>query len=404
MKILVLGSGAREHALCYGLQKEELYCVPGNPGIGELATLCEGDILNPEEMVNLAKELDVDLVVIGPEAPLEKGVSDALRIAGFSVFGPSKEAARLETSKAFAKDFMKKYDIPTADYVLCEDLETFNRYQDKNYVVKADGLCGGKGVFIPKDREEYLAIGESLFKDKSLGDSANKVVLEEFLEGPECSFFYLVNDRSYTYLGDAKDHKKAFEGETGPNTGGMGAISPVVDLTEREMTQMHEIMEKVYRGLKEEQLSFQGVLFIGVIRTKEGLKLLEFNVRFGDPETQSLLLRVESELSEHLLEVAENKPLSAPRLTEDVAVGVVVASAGYPEKPETGYPIILGDLQGVTLFHGGTKKEGEKLLNSGGRIFTLVALQDDVLKASKMVYKEIEKIAFKGSRFRKDIQ
>lgn len=403
MRILIVGSGAREHALCYALRENTLFVMPGNPGMKSLATLIPGDILDPERVLQVVRDHEVELVLIGPEAPLAAGISDLLREENIWVFGPNREASRLESSKAFAKEFMRKYQIPTADYVVVEDEEHFLQYADKNYVIKADGLAGGKGVFIPQTQAEYKAIGESLFRDKSLGASAELVVLEEYLEGSECSFFYLVNNHSYTYLGDAKDHKKAFEGERGPNTGGMGAISPVMDLCERELTQMHEIMERVYAGLHQEGLSFQGVLFIGAKRAGDGLKVLEFNVRFGDPETQSLLLRIESDFTKHIIQVAMDQPLDEVKRTDQCAVGVVLASENYPDKPLLDQQIQIGELEDVFLFHGGTKEVDGELYNSSGRVFTLVALESEVLKASEKVYKEISKIHFNGSRYRKDI-
>lgn len=400
MNILIVGSGAREHVLLHSLQKRypqyNYYGYPGNPGM-------KIPSVGNEEFYRRSW----DLVLIGPEAPLVDGMADELRKNQVPVFGPGAQAAQLEGSKIFSKKFMDRYEIPTAKFFesdnLDEALACLEEF-DEIPVIKADGLAAGKGVFIPETKEEAQQVLESLLKDKALGQSGSKLVLEERLEGPEISFFYLVNKKGYQYLGSARDHKRAYDGDKGPNTGGMGTFSPVPDLTQEDLDQADEIMEKTYKGILEEEMDYRGVVFIGCMKTADGLRVLEYNVRFGDPETQVLLPRLETDFLQVALAVANNDQIPALELSDKVALCVVLASEGYPDQPKTGFPISMDFLpEDVLLFSAGTSTKDGQLINSGGRVFSLVALDQDFASARKLVYDNINKVSFEGVWYRKDI-
>lgn len=400
MNILIVGSGSREHALLYSLQKDHphhnYYGYPGNPGM-------KIPSIGNEEF----HRRNWDLVIIGPEAPLVDGMADELRKNSIPVFGPGAQGAQLEGSKAYSKKFMDKYGIPTAKFKETSDYREALDFLD-NFealpVIKADGLAAGKGVFIPETKEEAMEVLQSLLLGHALGASGSKLVLEERLEGPEISFFYLVNKKGYEYLGSARDHKRAYDGDKGPNTGGMGTYSPVPDVSDRDLKEIEEIMEKTYQGILEEDMDYRGVVFIGCMRTAEGLKVLEYNVRFGDPETQVLMARFESDFLELALAVANNQDLPPVKLRQEVALCVVLASKGYPGELLTGQTISLSSLdEGILLFSGGTSSRDGQLVNSGGRVFSMVGLAESFTEARKKVYNNINKVSFEGVWYRKDI-
>lgn len=400
MKIILVGSGAREHALLYAMQKNhpdlEYYGVPGNPGMGI-----------PSLSLEEALKIGADLVIIGPEGPLVKGLADEFRRMNIPVFGPSAKAAQLEGSKLFSKTFMQRYGIPTARAMEAKDypssveaLEVFSHLP----VIKANGLAGGKGVFLPENDLEAKDILKALFLDNLLGESGSKVLLEERLQGPELSFFYLINKTGYRYLGCARDHKRAYDDDLGPNTGGMGTFSPVPDCSEEDLAQIQEIMDKTYQGILREVMDYRGVVFIGCMKTEEGLKVLEYNVRFGDPETQVLMARLESDFLSLALATAKNQALPPVKLKEEVAVCVILASRGYPGDLLLGQPISTQEFDpGVLLFSGGTALESGVLVNSGGRVFSLVSLGKNFEEARLKAYANVGRVHFEGMWYRKDI-
>ncbi|MGV9768822.1 phosphoribosylamine--glycine ligase [Microbacterium sp. NPDC003461] len=416
MKILVLGSGAREHAIILALRSEstahEILAAPGNAGIARDATLVTLDMLDPAAVTGFANENAVDLVVIGPEAPLVAGVADALRERGIPVFGPGRAAAQLEGSKAFAKRIMEAAGVPTGrathagtDEDVAAALDAFGA----PYVVKADGLAAGKGVIVTEDRAAALAHAAQYLP-------SGPVLVEEFLSGPEVSLFFLSDGDTVRALSPAQDFKRALDGDAGPNTGGMGAYSPLPWLAERfggEAEFVAEVTERiavpVIRQLDAEGTPFVGLLYAGLILTDAGVKVIEFNARFGDPETQVVLPRLRTPLSELLLAAARGtlEEAPAPEFSDDAAVTVVLASEGYPEAPVTGRPLTGLDeaaaVEGVHLAHAATRAEGDALLATGGRVLNVVALAPDFATARARAYDAIDRIGLEGSHHRRDI-
>ncbi|MDY6055282.1 phosphoribosylamine--glycine ligase [Micrococcus sp.] len=412
MKILVLGNGGREHALLRALSRDpqvgELHAAPGNAGMADAATLHPVDAADPAAVVGLARELAADLVVIGPEAPLAAGVADALREAGVAVFGPSKAAARLEVSKAFAKDVMTAAGVPTARARVCADraaaeaaLEEFGA----PHVVKDDGLAGGKGVVVTEDRAAALEHAEACFA------AGGTVVVEDFLDGPEVSLFVVCDGEHAVPLTPAQDFKRIHDGDAGPNTGGMGAYTPLPWLPEGFVD---EVMDRVVRPVLAEMARrgapFTGVLFVGLAVTARGPEVIEFNVRFGDPETQTVLARLQTPLGQLLADAAAGR-LGADRTLEwsdDVAVDVVLASAGYPAGSSTG-DVIEGvedalALEGVDVLHAGTaRNEDGALVTAGGRVLAVVGRGADLAQARERAYAGAERIRFTGAQRRSDI-
>ncbi|MFF4413659.1 phosphoribosylamine--glycine ligase [Streptosporangium sp. NPDC001559] len=405
MRILVIGSGGREHALCRSLatdpQVTEVHCAPGNPGIARIATLHPVVPTDPEAVAGLAEDLRADLVVIGPEAPLVAGVADAVRKAGIPCFGPSAEAARIEGSKAFAKDVMASAGVPTARSHTCETPEEAAAALDAfgaPYVVKDDGLAAGKGVVVTDDREE--ALGHAV--------ACGRVVIEEFLDGPEVSLFALCDGSTAVPLLPAQDHKRAYDGDKGPNTGGMGAYTPLTwapaDLTDRVMTEtvLPTVAELAKRGTP-----YTGVLFVGLALTGGGPKVIEFNARFGDPETQVVLDRLATPLAGLLLACANGTldrfgPLS---WHEGAAVTVVVAAENYPADPVKGD--VIEGLSEVAddayVLHAGTAADGDRVLSAGGRVLSVVGTGADVAAAREAAYQAVGRIRMRGSHHRTDI-
>ena len=416
MKILVLGSGAREHAIILALAAEgadhELFAAPGNAGIGGDATLVALDPNDPAAVTMYANEHAIDLVVIGPEAPLVAGVADALRERGIPTFGPSQAAAQLEGSKAFAKRIMEAAGVPTGRAVRAHTIDEVAAALDElgaPHVVKADGLAAGKGVIVTDDRAAALAHAETYLP-------SGGVLVEEFLSGPEVSLFFVSDGDTVRALSPAQDFKRAYDGDAGPNTGGMGAYSPLPWLAEAfgseeafvaEVTRT--VAEPVVRRLDEEGTPFIGLLYAGLILTDRGIKVIEFNARFGDPETQVVLARLASPLSRLLLAAAgghlEDEP--QPVFTDDAAVTVVVASEGYPEAPVTGRVITGLDaaeqVEGVHLAHAATAEKDGQLVATGGRVLNVVAVADTFADAREAAYEAIARISLEGSHHRTDI-
>jgi phosphoribosylamine---glycine ligase len=413
LSVLLLGSGGREHALAWKLAQspllKKLYAAPGSDGIGTIAERVSVDMLDAAAVTAFAKKHKIDLVVIGPEAPLEKGVSDALRAAGFNVFGPSRAAARLETSKAFAKDFMKRHGLPTAKYeVFTEAWRARAAVEAMRlpFVVKADGLAAGKGVVVCKTTNEALGAVTDFMERKSLGAAGETVVVERGLAGPEVSVLVLCDGQSYKILPPACDHKRLNDNDEGPNTGGMGAYAPA-QLDEKTLARIKaEVLDRALAGLSKDKLDYRGVLYAGLMLTETGPQLLEFNVRFGDPETQAILPLLKSDLLELLLACAEGRLADVDVEAHDGAcVCVALASEGYPARPQTGRAIAGLDSvpKDAMVFHAGTTLEGKTWKTAGGRVLGVSALGKDIAEAREKAYAAAAKISFDGMHLRRDI-
>ncbi len=414
MKILVVGGGGREHTILWKLaqspKKPELYCAPGNGGISQIAACVDIAATDIENMVAFAKREKMDLVVVAPDDPLAMGMVDALEAEGIRAFGPRKNAAIIEASKAFSKELMKKYHIPTAEYETFSDAEQALEYVKTAkipLVVKADGLALGKGVLICKTRQEAEQAVRQVMLDKAFGTAGNTVVIEEFLEGPEVSVLTFTDSHIILPMASAQDHKRARDNDEGLNTGGMGTFSPTPKYTPEIQQQVErEIILPTVDALNAEGRPFKGVIFFGLMLTKDGPKLLEYNARFGDPEAQSVLFRMKNDLLEIFEAVIEER-LSEITLEFEpgAAVCVVMASGGYPEHYEKGKEISgLEEVSdGVVVFHAGTKLENGKFYTSGGRVLGVVAKGADMQAARKIAYENVEKIHFEGAQYRKDI-
>ena len=410
MNILLIGSGGREHALAWKMQQspltEQLYCSPGNGGIAQVAECVPA--MSESETAQFCQEKAIDLVVVGPEVPLVDGLSDALRMAGIKVFGCSKAAAQLEGSKGFTKDICAKYDIPTAAYGRFAEAESAKAYvqeQGAPIVVKADGLAAGKGVIMAETENQALTAIDEIFGGK-FGDAGAEVVIEAWLQGEEASFFALCDGKTVRMLGSAQDHKRVGEGDTGPNTGGMGTYSPAPIMTEA-MNQrvMAEIIEPTVAAMQAEGMPFQGIFFAGLMITAKGPELIEYNVRFGDPETQSLMLRLESDIVPLFMACAQGKGLEACEisLSDDAAICVVMAAKGYPGAYEKGTEIRGLEQAGGTIFHAGTKVEEGKTYATGGRVLGVCAKAADFETARAQVYGTVERIDWPEGFYRRDI-
>ncbi|MEU6713693.1 phosphoribosylamine--glycine ligase [Nonomuraea sp. NPDC046802] len=402
MRVLVIGSGGREHALCRSLkldpQVSELHCAPGNAGIEEVATVHPVDPVDPPAVAQLATRLRVDLVVVGPEAPLVAGVADAVREAGIACFGPSGEAAMIEGSKAFAKEIMRAGDVPTARARVCTTEEEAAAALDEfgaPYVVKDDGLAAGKGVVVTGDRDKALAHARA----------CERVVIEEFLDGPEVSLFALCDGSTAVPLQLAQDFKRAYDGDQGPNTGGMGAYTPLPwapdGLTEQVM---REVVHPTIGELSRRGLPYQGVLFVGLALTSKGPKVVEFNARFGDPETQVLLDRLETPLGGLLMACATGELGLDPVFKDGSAVTVVVAAENYPDTPVKGDVITgLEPTGNAYVIHAGTRRDGDRVVSNGGRVLTVVGHGPDQESARRNAYDLVGRIELRGSHHRTDI-
>jgi phosphoribosylamine--glycine ligase len=417
VNILVLGSGGREHALAWALAKsprtDKLYVAPGNGGTAAIAqNVSDLDALDGDAIAAFCKEHAVELVVIGPEAPLVAGVADILRAAGIAVFGPDAQGAQLEGSKTFCKEFMRRHGIPTADYLSTSDEAEAHAYVDRMgapIVVKADGLAAGKGVVVADTVEAAHEAVTSCF-DGTFGKAGATVVIEECLTGPECSLLAFVSAGRALCMATAQDHKRAYDGDKGPNTGGMGAYSPVPIVTDDELASMQKVMKTAAAATAEEfDHDYRGVLYGGFMLTPAGPKVLEYNARFGDPETQVVLARLESDLVDVMTAIAEGRPDDIELAWSDKwAVTVVLASGGYPRAYEKGKVITGVDeanaLSDVVVFHAGTAIDAEgRLVTAGGRVLDVTALGDTFEQARERAYQACDLIDFEGKQFRTDI-
>jgi len=416
MKILVVGGGGREHALVWKLAQspkaDKIYCAPGNAGIAAQAECLPVGAEDIDALVQLAQEKKADLVVVGPEAPLTMGLAERLAKAGIRVCGPSAGAARIEGSKAFAKDLMRKYDIPTADYQVFDDYDAARTYIMKNknpLVVKANGLAAGKGVLLCPDTEQALAALNRIMKDREFGSAGDQVVIEELLTGEEASFLVFTDGKTIVSLPTSQDHKAVYDGDEGPNTGGMGAYSPAPVVTPKLHEEiMDRIMRPTVEGLAAEGYPYQGVLYAGLMIGEAGPQVLEFNARFGDPECQPLLMRLKSDLVDILEAVVEGRLEEIePEWDHQAALCVVLASGGYPGSYQKGHVINgleeAAALEDVVVFHAGTAFNNGRIVTSGGRVLGVTALGDDVAQAIDRAYEATGKISFSGMHYRKDI-
>ena len=417
MKILVIGSGGREHALVWKLKQSprvtELFCAPGNAGIGTLAHCVPLAVSDHAALVKFAREEKIDLTVVGPDDALAAGIVDAFQQNGLRIFGPTQSAARFESSKIFAKEFMQRHGIPTARSGHFSDSAEAHKFcgtMGYPLVIKADGLALGKGVIIAENAEVAAKTIYNIMERGQFGAAGKSIVIEEFLTGEECSIHALVDGKNYLLFPGAQDHKQAFDGDRGPNTGGMGTFSPPAKLLtpELESRVRKEVMEPFLAGLKAEGIDFRGLIFPGLMITDDGLKLLEFNSRFGDPETQVLLTRLKSDLVD-LIEASIDGRLDRCRAEWDSrpAVCVVMASGGYPGEYAKGKEISgLGEFDGVedvVVFHAGTKLDHGKFVTAGGRVLGVTALGADLRAAQARAYEAVSKICFEGCQFRSDI-
>ncbi|HEV8524168.1 MAG TPA: phosphoribosylamine--glycine ligase [Terriglobales bacterium] len=416
MRMLVLGSGGREHALVWKLRQSprvsQVYCVPGNGGICAEAECLAGDLHNVDSLVAVASRIHPDLTVVGPEAPLALGVVDEFRRRGFRIFGPTAAGAQLESSKSFAKEFMQRHHIPTARYAICrspQDLSDALPHFHPPIVVKADGLAAGKGVIICKTKEEAASAASEMLAGKILGGAGKKLVLEECLEGEELSFLVLSDGERVVPLVAAQDYKRVGDGDTGPNTGGMGAYSTdaLVDAQMRDWLVTH-IARPVIAGMKAEGAEYRGILYCGLMMTARGPMVLEFNCRFGDPETQPIVMRMDSDLLGVFIAAVEGRVSDGDfKWSGDPAVCVVIASGGYPGSYETGKKISgmreADSVEGVKVFHAGTALRDGEFYTSGGRVLGVTARGPDLETAVARAYEAAGKINFEGMHYRKDI-
>ncbi len=416
MKVLILGSGGREHALAWAVagskRVSEVVCAPGNGGIAQVARCLPVNLKDRDSMLRLAEVERPDLTIVGPELPLSLGIVDALQERGFRVFGPTRQAAMLETSKSFAKRFLQRHNIPTANYAVCTNAAELEKAVDIFHppiVVKADGLAAGKGVLICQTRAEAVEVAHGLFSGAILGESEHQILIEEFLQGDEVSFLCLSDGKHVAPLKPARDHKRIGDGDTGPNTGGMGVYS-TDDLLDPAMTEwiLHHIAQPTVRGMASEDLPFVGVLYCGLMMTARGPQVLEFNARFGDPETQAILLRLESDLVDALEACIDGRLADSElRWIPGAAVCVVASSAGYPGSYKTGFPIsglaAAAQVPGVEVFHAGSAQVGGSLLTAGGRVLGVSAAGETLDQALGRAYQALGKIHFEGMYYRRDI-
>ncbi|HXQ38467.1 MAG TPA: phosphoribosylamine--glycine ligase [Anaerolineales bacterium] len=414
MNVLVIGSGGREHAIAWKVRQspklKKLFALPANPGTAELAENVSGiSVDDPAAIVMFCKEKQIDLVIVGPEAPLATGLVDSLSARGIRCFGPKQGAAQIEASKVFAKDFMVRYQIPTAQYATFSNFdEAINYVQTLDYpiVIKASGLAAGKGVILPETMAEAKSALQNILVDKTFGKAGDEVVIEERLVGQEVSLMAFTDGKVVAPMLPAQDHKRLLDGDEGPNTGGMGAYAPAPIFT---VDMLHEAMESVLKpavnGLKSEGTPFVGVLYAGLMLTPNGVRVLEFNCRFGDPETQVVLPLLKTDLLE-IAEACVNGNLTDVDIhwKNGAAVCVVLASRGYPERAESGKLVTLEPFpEDVVCFHAGTKTQNGNIITSGGRVLGLTAWSTDIENAVNKVYSNVERISFEGMQYRKDI-
>lgn len=416
MKVLVVGGGGREHALIRKIKEsskvDEIFCTPGNGGISYDAKCFDVSATDIDGVVDLAKKLSVDLVVVAPDDPLVAGMVDALNDAGFKTFGPRANAAIIEGSKVFSKELMQKYNIPTAEYKVFDNANDAIEYiKEKNEfptVIKADGLALGKGVIIPENLDDAVAGVKEIMEDKIFGASGNNIVVEEFLTGPEVSVLAFTDGKCVKPMVSSMDHKRALDGDKGLNTGGMGTVSPNPYYTEEVAAEcMDKIFMPTINAMNQEGRTFKGCLYFGLMITPKGPKVIEYNCRFGDPETQVVLPRLKTDIID-IFEAINNETLSELDIewSERACACVIMASGGYPKSYKKGVEITgltSGQLDGVTVYHAGTKIENDKLVTSGGRVLGVTALGDSLADALKKSYEAVENIHFDNAHYRKDI-
>lgn len=418
MRVLIIGGGAREHALvdrvCAELPAVDVLCVPGNPGIASRVRTVDADVTDVERLSALAAREQIDLTIVGPELPLSLGIVDRFMAEGLPIFGPRAAAARLESSKAFAKEFMSRHGVPTARFQICETAEdAMALVRSASFgwplVLKADGLAAGKGVVIATTREEAEAAVWAAMSERRFGEAGRRLVIEECLSGPEVSFFVISDGVRALPIGTAQDHKRIFDNDEGPNTGGMGAFAPSPLVTETLNARvMGEIVSPVIAGMAAEGYPFRGFLYVGLMLTAEGPKVIEFNVRLGDPEAQVILPLIEEPLVPLLAaSAAGDLTQRVCRLSSEKMVGVVLASRGYPESSEANQPIsgteAAAARPGVTVFHAGTARRTDDLVTAGGRVLTVVARGQTFGDAIERAYSAVEQIHFDGMQYRRDI-
>jgi phosphoribosylamine--glycine ligase len=416
MKVLVIGSGGREHALVWKLRQSprvtQIFCAPGNGGISADAECIPADIKSLDSMVSAADRVQPDLTIVGPELPLTLGVVDAFSDRGWRVFGPTRAAAQLESSKSFAKEFMQRHRIPTAHYAICATLDEVRDalgHFSTPVVVKADGLAAGKGVVIARNKEDAAVVAADMLSGKMLGDAGQRVVLEECLQGDELSFLVLSDGERVAPLVAAQDHKRVGDGDTGPNTGGMGAYS-TADILDPAMADwlLTRVARPVVAGMKAEGMEYRGVLYCGLMMTATGPHVLEFNCRFGDPEAQAILMRLESDLVEAVEASIEGRVSEGDfKWSPDASVCVVLASGGYPGTFEAGKRIVgldrVAEREGIKIFHAGTTQRDGAYYTAGGRVLGVTARAPRLSDAVAHAYDAIQSIGFEGMHYRKDI-
>lgn len=412
MKVLVVGRGGREHALAWKFAQspnvEKVYVAPGNDGMTDVAELVAINESDHNSLVQFVKEQGISLTFVGPEAPLSEGIVNRFEDEGLRVFGPRKEAAIIEGSKSFAKDLMKKYNIPTGKY------ETFTSYEEaKAYieeqgapiVIKADGLAAGKGVVVAMTMEAALAAIDEMMNHAKFGEASSRVVIEEFLEGEEFSFMAFVKGDKVYPMVISQDHKRAYDGDQGPNTGGMGAYSPVPQIPDEVLDEAYAtILQPTAKAMIAENRSFTGILYAGLILTAAGPKVIEFNARFGDPETQVVLPRLENDFAQLITDILDDKPVEL-KWSNDAVIGVVLAAKGYPNEYEKGHVIhgLYKMSDDIFVFHAGTKKTEDCFMTNGGRVLLAATRGSDLAQAQEQLYKQLEKVHCDGLFYRKDI-
>lgn len=412
MRILLIGSGGREHAISWKLSKSDrvskIFVAPGNGGT-EIERKCENiNITDIDKLLDFAKKEKIDLTIVGPEEPLIKGIVNKFKKENLKIFGPDKAAAMLEGSKSFSKDFMKKYDVKTAGYEVFYDYEKAKEYLEISkypLVIKADGLAAGKGVVIAKDKDEAIDTLKEFMLEDIFKGAGKKIIIEEFLEGIEASILSICDGKTILPFLSAKDHKQIYDDNKGPNTGGMGVVAPNPYVTDEVLEDFKKnIMDKTLKGIKEEGFDFKGIIFFGIMITKEGVKLLEYNVRMGDPETQSILYLMENDFLDVILK-ALDEDLENVRLSwkKGYALNVVLSAKGYPKKPRKGDEITIKKESKENIFIAGANLEGETLKTSGGRVLSVVGIGETLEKARENVYNLVKDVDFDGAYYRKDI-
>ncbi|WP_223593602.1 phosphoribosylamine--glycine ligase [Neobacillus bataviensis] len=414
MKVLVVGGGGREHAIVWKLSKspkiKQIYCAPGNPGIAELAKCVSISVSEIEKLADFAKNEQIDFTFVGPEEPLSKGIVNYFKQQGLAIFGPTKEAALIEGSKAFAKELMMKYHIPTAKYAAFTNYDealAYVRSEGAPIVIKADGLAAGKGVIVAKKLDEAEEALNSMMKEVTFGSAGARVVVEEFLEGEEMTLLAFVNGTTVKPMIPAQDHKPVYDGDKGPNTGGMGTYAPLPHIDSLMVERIvQEIVQPTVRGMALEGCPFEGILYTGLMLTKEGPKVIEYNARFGDPETQVVLPLLETDLLDILLASLSGELENLEvKWKNKSAVCVIMSSAGYPGPYKKGQ--VINGLDQVSypaiVFHAGTSEQQGEILTNGGRVLGITAIGDTLKEARKLAYQSVEKISFTGAHYRTDI-